>query len=84
LQGILNECDFDVIKALKKLYAEKSQAPKNQFNHNNQENRFAPANEPGMAMNRTGKRKLNDISEDNDSDEEEKQSQTLSPQEDLV
>jgi hypothetical protein len=83
LQGILNECDFDVIKALKKLYAEKSQAPKNQFAYNNQENRFAPANEPGMAMNRTGKRKLNDISEDIDSDEEEKQSQTSS-QEDLV
>jgi hypothetical protein len=79
----LNECDFDVIKALKKLYAEKSQVPKNQFAYNNQENRFSQANEPGMAMNRTGKRKLNDISEDNDSDEEEKYSQTSS-QEDSV
>lgn len=72
-----------MIKALKKLYAEKPQTPKNPFAHNNQENRFSQQNESGMSVNRTGKRKFNDISEDIDSDEEEKYSQTSS-QEDSV
>lgn len=92
LEGILNECDNDVIKALKRLYAEKSQAPKSPFFTNNQENRFSQNNDVRMNMNRNGRRKYNEISndtqmtnkaDDNDSDEEEKHSQTSS-QEDLV
>jgi hypothetical protein len=92
LEGILNECDNDVIKALKRLYAEKTQAPKNPYFTNNQENRFSQANDSSMNMNRTGRRKYNEISNDtqmsnkadeNDSDEEEKHSQTSS-QEDLI
>lgn len=44
MEGILKDCDNDVIKAIKKLYNQKPQNNSNPFVSNNQENRFNQLN----------------------------------------